>query len=177
MHTLGVVILRRTMSRLGGFSDRALRQFIVSMSVGHRWIYRISGGMLGGRLGLRRAEIILLTTRGRRTGRPRTVPLLALRQGEDIIVIASYGGLEQPPEWWLNLSAEPEALLQTGAVTKAVVAEPCDLLKRDELWLRFVEAYPGYEDYRDRTTREFPIVILHPVAHADDERKHMGAGI
>jgi deazaflavin-dependent oxidoreductase (nitroreductase family) len=177
MHTLGVFILRRTMRRLGQRSDRALRRFIVSMSAAHLWIYRRSGGMFGGRLGLRRAEIVLLTTRGRRTGQPRTVPLLALRQGGDLVVIASYGGLGQPPEWWLNLSADAEAIVETRGLTVAVVAETCEPLKRDELWLRFVGAFGGYEDYRGRTTREFPIVVLHPMTCGGDERQCRGAGV
>lgn len=163
MHTLGVFILRHTMKLLG--SDRVSRRFIVVMSAAHLWMYRRSGGRFGGRLGLRGAEIVLLTTRGRKTGQLRTVPLLALRQGEDFVVIASYGGLGQVPAWWHNLSADAAAFVVSRRVTVPVIAKACEEpAKQEELWGRFVDAFAGYEDYRGRTSRDFPIVVLSPSA-------------
>ncbi len=162
MHRLGVALLRAVMLRIGQKSSPALRRFIVVMSVLHLGVYRRTGGLLG-RLGLKHGKIVIITTTGRRSGEPRTVPLLAVEDGEDLAVIASHGGLDQPPGWWLNLGENPFATVEIRGRTFHVRAEQADQRKRAELWLRFVKAFPGYEDYRQRTARELPIVILHPV--------------
>jgi len=134
------------------------------MSALHLHLYRRSGGRMGQRLGLKDGLILLLTTTGRRTGKARTIPLLAVKDGANFAVIASYGGLDQPPAWWLNLRANPRAVAEVAGRTVTVRAEQVDGDKRAELWLRFVQAFAGYEDYRRRTTRELPIMILHSVA-------------
>src|SRR6267142_3133915 len=86
----------------------------------HRLLYRASGGRIGGRMwGLR---VVLLTTTGRRTGKARTVALCSLPDGDDVVVIASYGGLDRQPAWWLNLEARPQAELRTGRELRAVTA-------------------------------------------------------
>ena len=126
----------------------------------HRLLYRASGGRVGGRLwGL---PVVLLTTTGRRTGKPRTVPLCSLRDGNDVIVIASYGGLEQPPAWWLNLEANPRAELQTANARQAVTARNASPDERARLWAEITERAPGYLEYERRTSREIPVVILQP---------------
>jgi deazaflavin-dependent oxidoreductase (nitroreductase family) len=126
----------------------------------HRLLYRASGGRVGGTIwGLR---VVLLTTTGRRSGKQRTVPLLSLREGENVVVIASYGGLDQPPAWWLNLEARPEATLQNGGSSHAVVARTTSGDERARLWARVTEQAPGYLDYERRTTREIPVVVLQP---------------
>jgi F420H(2)-dependent quinone reductase len=162
MHTFGVVLLRAVMRRIGRESSSALRRFIVVMSVLHLKLYQWTRGRVGGRLGLKHGRIVMLTTTGRKTGRLRTVPLLAIDDGEDFVVIASHGGLDQPPGWWLNLRANPQALIEVSSRTFPVLAEQADHHKHAELWLRFVEAFPGYEDYRQRTTRQLSIMVLHP---------------
>jgi deazaflavin-dependent oxidoreductase (nitroreductase family) len=124
----------------------------------HRFLYRLSGGRIGGRIwGLR---IVLLTTTGRKSGKPRTVPLCSLRDGEDTVVIASYGGLDQPPAWWLNLEANPRAELLSGRERRTVTARNAAPDERARLWAEVTSRAPGYLEYERRTEREIPVVIL-----------------
>jgi deazaflavin-dependent oxidoreductase (nitroreductase family) len=163
MNRLGVAILRTVMRSIGRRSSPALRRFIVVMSQLHLLIYRASLGVLGRRLGLRRAQILVLTTIGRRTGKPRTVPLLTVDDGDGgLVIVASHGGLDEPPGWWLNLAAHPVAVVEAGGRRFTVSAERVGRDRYSVLWRRLVEAFPGYEDYRLRTPREMPIVVLRP---------------
>jgi F420H(2)-dependent quinone reductase len=126
----------------------------------HRVVYSASGGRIGSRIwGL---EIVLLTTTGRRSGRARTVPLCSLRDGEAFVVIASYGGLDRSPSWWLNLRQEPRATVRLGRTTREVVAREATDDERDRLWAQVTERAPGYLDYERRTTRRIPVVLLEP---------------
>jgi deazaflavin-dependent oxidoreductase (nitroreductase family) len=126
----------------------------------HRLLYRMSGGRIGARVwGLR---IVLLTTTGRRTGKKRTVPLCSFRAGDDVVVIGSYGGLDQPPAWWLNLQANPHAELAAGRENRAVTARNAAPEERARLWAELTAQAPGYLEYERRTTREIPVVILRP---------------
>lgn len=126
----------------------------------HRVLYTASRGRIGSRIwGL---EIVLLTTTGRRSGRARTVPLCALRDGESFVVIASYGGLDRPPAWWLNLEADPQAELLAGRERRAVVARTAGPEERARLWAEVTARAPGYLEYERRTAREIPVVILQP---------------
>lgn len=126
----------------------------------HRVLYRASRGRAGGRVwGL---PVVLLTTTGRRSGKKRTVPLCSLRDGGDVVVIASYGGLDRPPAWWLNLEARPEADLRDGRERRTVTARTVSGEERARLWAELTARAPGYLDYERRTTREIPVVILSP---------------
>ena len=128
----------------------------------HRVLYRASGGRIGARIwGL---PIVLLTTTGRASGRPRTVPLCALRDGEAFVVIASYGGLDRSPSWWLNLQSEPRAAVQVGRSTRDVVAREATPDERARLWAEVTRRAPGYLDYQRRTSRRIPVVLLEPAA-------------
>lgn len=126
----------------------------------HRLLYRLSGGRIGGRLW--NLPVVLLTTTGRRSGRPRTVPLCSLPDGDDVVVIASYGGLDRPPAWWLNLQAKPEATLREGRERRPVVARNAVGTERERLWVAVTAIAPGYLDYERRTAREIPVVVLQP---------------
>jgi deazaflavin-dependent oxidoreductase (nitroreductase family) len=126
----------------------------------HRVLYRLSGGRIGGRIwGL---PIVLLTTTGRQTQTKRTVPLCSFRDGDDVVVIASYGGLDQPPAWWLNLQANPQAELVVGRERRTVIARDAAPDERARLWADVTARAPGYLEYERRTTREIPVVILQP---------------
>ena len=126
----------------------------------HRLLYRLSGGQVGGRLW--DLPVVLLTTTGRRSGKRRTVPLCSFRDGDDVVVIASYGGLDQPPAWWLNLEASPEAELQDGHTHRMVTARNAEPGERERLWAEVTARAPGYLEYERRTAREIPVVILQP---------------
>lgn len=130
----------------------------------HRFLYRASAGRIGGRIwGLR---VVLLTTTGRRSGKQRTVPLCSLHDGDDVVVIASYGGLDRPPAWSLNLAARPEAELQDGPERRAVLARVASPEERARLWAKVTAKAPGYLDYERRTNRQIAVVILEPIRDA-----------
>lgn len=104
----------------------------------------------------------LLTTRGRQTGRPHTVPLLYLRDRDDVIVIASWGGRPHHPHWYTNLRADPQATIQVSERRWPVIAETMGTEERTQWWPRIVDAYHGYAAYQARTNRPIPVVRLKP---------------
>ena len=118
----------------------------------------MSGGRIGGRLW--NLPVVLLTTTGRRSGKKRTVPLCSLRDGDDTVVIASYGGLDRPPAWWLNLESDPSAELLAGRARSSVTARTAGPEERARLWSEVASRAPGYLEYERRTAREIPVVIL-----------------
>ncbi|MDO8616781.1 MAG: nitroreductase family deazaflavin-dependent oxidoreductase [Dehalococcoidia bacterium] len=128
----------------------------------HRLLYRVSGGGIGGRFG--KAPMLLLTTTGRRSGKPRTVPLLYLADGERIVVVGSNGGDDRDPAWWLNLQHDPRGQMQIGRRRRAVTAGKADPQEKARLWPQITALYAGYDEYQTRTAREIPLVVLRPEA-------------
>jgi deazaflavin-dependent oxidoreductase (nitroreductase family) len=126
------------------------------------WVYRVSGGRLMSRLPTG-APVFLLTTTGRKSGQPRTVPLLYLADGHDFLVVASQGGAPQHPSWFLNLEANPRAEIELGRKRIQVAARRLDEEERAQVWPRFVAVYPPYKEYQRRTARRIPVVRLSPV--------------
>lgn len=124
--------------------------------------YRASGGRLTGKMG--EAPVLILTTTGRRSGQPRTAPLLYLADGDRYAIVASYGGSDSHPAWYLNLEARPEASVQVGRRTIPVRARTADGEERDRLWAGLVGIFPGYAGYEQRTSRRIPVVVLEPTA-------------
>jgi deazaflavin-dependent oxidoreductase (nitroreductase family) len=122
------------------------------------WLYRASGGRLAGTM--QGAPVLLLTTRGRKTGKARTAPLIYREDGNDLVVVASKGGWPQHPLWYQNLRAEPKVEVQHGPRTRAMVARTANSAERARLWPRMVEVYKPYDDYQSWSDREIPIVIL-----------------
>jgi deazaflavin-dependent oxidoreductase (nitroreductase family) len=130
------------------------------MSQTHNAVYRASGGRIGSRL--KGMPVLLLTTTGRRSGRLRTTPLLHLRDGEAFVVVASNGGSDSFPAWWLNLRTNPQAEVEIGREHTLVTARKASPAERGRLWPAFTSAYEGYGRYAARTTREIPVVMLEP---------------
>lgn len=124
----------------------------------HGAIYRVTGGRLVGKVG--RAGVLLLTTTGRRSGKFRTVPLLHVPDGDAFVIVASQGGHDTHPAWYLNLRANPAATVQIGNRVMNVTAHELTAEARDRLWAALVAVYAGYAEYRTRTSREFPIIAL-----------------
>ena len=141
-------------------SLRVRRLMIWAMSRIHRALYRASRGRAGSRI---QGPVLLLTTVGRKTGRPRTTPLFYLNQGAGWAVIGSYGGDPRHPQWWLNLRANPNAAVQIRSATTPVRSREASGEERDRLWLGFVTMFPGYLRYERRTGRRFPITVLEPM--------------
>ena len=140
--------------------ERVRRFLIRAMSRTHGGVYRTSSGRLLGRVaGMR---VLLLTTTGRESGRPRTATLTYLRDGGDLVVIGSFGGSDRPPAWWLNLQRDPRASVLIGATTSSVTARAATAEEHDRLWPLVTETNPGYAHYQKRTARPIPIVLLTP---------------
>ena len=124
----------------------------------HPTLYRWTGGRFGGQMmGL---PVLLLTTRGRRSGEARTKALMYLPRGDDFVVIASYLGEPKHPAWWLNLTARPEAEVLVGGKTVSVRSREAEGEERAELWREVVARTPDYDEYQRRTQRRIPVVVL-----------------
>lgn len=132
----------------------------------HRLVYRLTGGLVGRRLADN--DVLLLTTRGHVTGRRHTVPLLYLRDGERLVVIASYGGRAHHPTWYRNLVDQPSVEVQVEGVSVPMTARPATGTERSEWWPRVVAAYEGYATYQARTDRVIPVVFLEPGDRSED---------
>jgi F420H(2)-dependent quinone reductase len=128
----------------------------------HRHLYRLSGGRIGRRSN--GFEVVLLTTKGRKTGEPRSVAIQSVEHGSGWAVIASYAGEPRDPAWCLNLRAEPIADVQVRSVRARVRAREAAGAERDELWARFVAVDDAYEEYQRRTSRVLPVIVLEPAA-------------
>jgi deazaflavin-dependent oxidoreductase (nitroreductase family) len=124
----------------------------------HVRVYRETGGQVG--YHWRGTTILLLTTKGRRSGEQRTTPLIHRTDGEDWVIVASKGGAPEHPGWFQNLQAEPNAAIQVRDEEIPVRASVADGEERERLWSAMVEVWPAYEEYRERTSREIPVVVL-----------------
>ena len=139
---------------------RTVRRLIGKVMTGtHAAIYRASGGKVAGRMF--NSPVLLLTTTGRKTGKERTTPLMYVEDGENLVIIASNGGAPYHPAWYLNLRTNLEARVLVKDRNLRVRAEDAKEGEKSRLFARFVEAYPGYEDYQRRTEREIPVIVLH----------------
>ena len=124
----------------------------------HSYVYRLSGGRVGKALG--GAPVLLLITTGRRSGEPRPVTLTYFEDGERLIVVASNAGEDRHPAWWLNLQEHPDATVQIGGSTMRVRAMEAIGEERERLWAELIRRDPAYEEYRLRTERQIPVVLL-----------------
>ncbi len=124
------------------------------------FLYRISGGRIGGKMN--GGNVLLLTTTGRKTGKRRTLPLIYFMDGPAYVITASAGGAPKNPGWFFNLRSNPHAVIQVKNKQINVVAEVANEEKKRELWARLVATLPFYEKYQQNTAREIPMVILQP---------------
>lgn len=132
---------------------------IKAMSRLNTWAYRATGGRLGGRF-RGGAPVMLLTTVGRKTGKRHTTPLLYLREGDEVVTVASKGGMDHHPIWYRNLLANPEVDVQIGTEVEHGRARTANASEKGTLWPKLVAMYPDYANYQARTTREIPVVII-----------------
>jgi deazaflavin-dependent oxidoreductase (nitroreductase family) len=120
--------------------------------------YRLTGGRVGGSFD--RAPVLLLHHVGRRSGQERVAPLLYLPDGDDLVIVASYGGAPRSPAWFHNLRAHPDTVVQVGREQRPVTAREATAAERARLWPALIDLYPAYGDYQARTEREIPLVVL-----------------
>ncbi|GAA4882323.1 nitroreductase/quinone reductase family protein [Actinomycetospora straminea] len=139
--------------------DRWMVGLMRRVARAHRLVLSATGGRVG-RTWLGGTDIVLLTVVGRRSGRPSTVPLMSLRDGADLVVVASHGGVDREPPWWLNLQAEPRAMARVRGERFPVVASQVHGAERDALWDRFVAAYAGFTGYQAGVRRQIAVVRL-----------------
>jgi len=135
----------------------------------HTFIYRNSNGAIGGRIV--NCPVLLLTTKGRKTNKPRTIPLLYLAEGDKVVLVASNGGATKHPTWWLNLQTNPEAQIQIKGLKLRVRAERGSAQEKRRLWPLLTAMYPGYKSYQAITSRDIPVVILHPINDREAEKR------
>ena len=105
-------------------------------------------------------SILLLTTKGRKSGERRTTPLIYGTSGDDYVVVASKGGADEPPGWFANLEADPEVEVQVLDDTFTARARTATPDEKPALWERMVGEWPHYDSYQQRTDREIPVVVL-----------------
>ncbi len=129
------------------------------MSKLNTWVYRASGGRLGAKF-THGAPVFLLVTKGRKSGQPRTAPLIYLKDGEDYLLVASKGGMSHHPAWYLNLEATPECEIEIGSQRLPMHAKRVSDEEKKALWPKLCEVYPDYDDYQARTERNIPVVRL-----------------
>jgi deazaflavin-dependent oxidoreductase (nitroreductase family) len=103
---------------------------------------------------------LILTTTGRKTGAPRKTPLIYQASGDDYLVVASKGGADEPPLWYLNLQTDPDVQLQVGAERFNARARDATADEKPSLWKIMAEAWPAYDEYQEKTDREIPVVVL-----------------
>ncbi len=126
---------------------------------GHMYLYRATNGLIGHRIpGL--PPMLLLDHVGAKSGTKRTAPLLYIRDGDDVVIVASKGGYAKHPAWFHNLRANPDTTVQIGSERRPVHARVATSEERARLWPEVVKAYGDYARYQERTDREIPVVIL-----------------
>lgn len=131
-------------------------------------VYRLSGGRIGGKVG--DGPVLLLTTTGRKSGEPRTAPVLYLAHGEAMVLIDTNGGNEKLPGWSHNLKAKPEAEVEIGRHKLFVTARVATGAERAELWRACNEQYGGFDEYVEWLQRTPSVWVLEPAAAADGSR-------
>lgn len=141
-------------------NSRVLATGLKYFARAHIWVYRRTNGRLGARLLWFPAA--LLTTMGRKSGQPRTTPTLYLRDGERVILPASFGGRAQHPTWYLNLKSNPIIEVQIGSERLQMSARDATNEERDRYWPPLIEMYPPYRGYREATDRKIPLVVCEP---------------
>jgi len=124
----------------------------------HVRVYRETAGERG--YHWRGTTILLLTTQGRRSGEPRTTPLIHRTDGDRWVIVASKGGAPLNPGWYENLKANPEVTIQVQGEEVPALAATAEGEERSRLWSKMTEVWPAYDDYQAHTDREIPVVVL-----------------
>jgi proline iminopeptidase len=125
--------------------------------------YRETGGEVG-HIWKEGSTILLLTTKGRKTGQPRTTPLIYAEDGDRYVVVASKGGAPEHPGWYENLARDPDVEVQVKDDVFRARARVAEGEERERLWRRANEVWWHYDEYQQKTEREIPVVVLERAA-------------
>jgi deazaflavin-dependent oxidoreductase (nitroreductase family) len=128
-------------------------------------VYRWSGGRIWGKW-KGGPPILLLHHVGRKSGKERVSPIVYTPNGNDLLLVASFGGAAKDPVWWLNLKANPRTSVEVGRDRREVVARLATPEEKATLWPKLCEANPDYAKYEEKTDRDIPVVILSPEREA-----------
>ena len=123
--------------------------------------FRANGGKVGGMFDGK--TLLLLHTKGAKSQQERINPLAYVQNGETFVVIASKGGAPTNPDWYYNVLATPKVTVEVGTETLRVHARVAEKRERTRLYNKMVEMMPGFEDYRRKTTRKIPVIVLTPM--------------
>jgi deazaflavin-dependent oxidoreductase (nitroreductase family) len=127
----------------------------------HHALLRASGGRIGNKLA--GMPVVVLETTGRKSGEPRRTMLTApVVDGETVVLVASYGGDDRHPAWYLNLTANPDVSVELGGQRRSMTARTATAEEKAALWPRITKTYKGYAGYQKRTDRDIPVVLLTP---------------
>jgi deazaflavin-dependent oxidoreductase (nitroreductase family) len=140
---------------------KAISNFFLRMMGGvQRWLYRSTGGAIGGRT--RGGPVLLLSSVGRKTGQARITPLIYFPDGNTYVIAGSNGGRPFHPGWYYNLRSTPTATIEIGHKQLRVKAKKAEGAERDRLWHLVIRTLPFYADYQTKAHREIPLMILAP---------------
>src|SRR6267378_4354792 len=129
-----------------------------AMSSTHVFFYKLSGGRIGGRI--HKVNVLLLTTTGRKTGRRRTTPVLYVRDGNRLVIVASNSGRATDPSWWMNLKRNPIGMVQVKSLKETVYAQRAIGSDKERLWRLMTNAYPTFFFHEEDGIRDIPVVVL-----------------
>jgi deazaflavin-dependent oxidoreductase (nitroreductase family) len=141
-------------------NSRPLRAAMKYFARAHIWAYRRTNGRVGAKLLWFPAALI--TTTGRKSGRPRTTPTLYLDDGDRVILPASFGGRDADPAWYLNLESNPQVHVQIRSRHLDLTARDATEDERKRYWPRLIKMYPPYRGYRQAADRVIPMVVCEP---------------
>lgn len=159
----------KTKNKPEGLDKPFVVKIIRTMSKVNVALYRWTGGLLGSKWRVGSAfpwgvPVLLLTTIGRKSGQPRTAPLLFIEEDDNIVIVASQAGLSKDPLWYKNIRANPDVEIQIKRRKMKMKARTASPEERERLWPRLVAHYPDIASYETWTERVIPIVVLEPPA-------------
>ena len=153
-------------------ASRVARSARVRLNHAHGWLYALGRGRIAGSMGGR--PVLLLTTTGRHTGRPRRTPVQYERIDGDLLIVAAGGGAPRPPAWWHNLEATAEVTVQIRGERQQALALTLTPEERAAVWPKLCARNRHLEPLQQRAGREFPVVhLVSAVAQDSPLRRHL----
>src|SRR5690242_4316927 len=152
---------RKPLKPFSPTQEKIAKFFIRPMTAMNAFVYRLSGGRLAGKW-THGEPMLLLTTVGRKSGEPRTVTLVFMRDGERLVVVGSQAGLSTDPLWMKNAEANPDVTVEIGGTKQTMRARRGTAEEKAHYWPALCAMNSDYSDYQSRTTRDIPILIMDP---------------